>query len=772
MSDEPLPPELEPQLRTTLAAPAPDPAFVQALRGQLASRAAEMKRPARRRLVWQWALTAALAAAAGLYLIGPGQVVTAMRRWLGYLPGVGLVDTQVPLRELTEPSTLTRDGITVSVLQAVLDSEKTVLGLRVDGIPPAAFPRSEGAPACFESPRLRLPDGGVLNITGGGGQGWGAGYEHRLTYAAVPAGVETAVLEIPCLQDTAPGAAPENWALPLHFRPATMLPTPVIDLAVATATAAATATPSAVNTPALTTATAVPLPAFGVQLTLEQAIPVSDGYVLVGRTAWTDPRLTDLSPQITAAQDAGGHVIPIEPAYLGDLGIDNPAPNQWGYKLYGQIFAGPVTLRADRVGVTLRDPVRLTFDPGTAPAFGQTWAVSQTVDVLGYTVEIQTARFIRQGDLHGFEFTLRTDPALNGLDFGVALGAGGGSTSDGAGRIMAYALRDGVIAGPLTLSASTARVAGTWSVTWTPPAKTQTGVEPTPVPQACLTLEKLQQALAQPGPLPAEAAGRLIAYGRIVEDGQPPSPENYGVFIFDLQSNAKKMLGTGVWPALSPDGQRAAYAGTDGLHVVDLAGGADTMIPNTRPNDYSPRWSPDSTRLAFVRVDDLNLYVIGADGSGLRRLTTDPAYEQLLGWSHDGAHLYFTQPGAEGQRLRILDLASGAITESAWRLGGKGISAALSPDDRQLAFIEPVPGQMGAGLYLAEAGGVERRLLAQLSHWGVSSPVWSPDGRWLLVSVTNTDLFSSRSAPALINLATCQPYALAGIEGEVFGWAP
>ena len=179
-----------------------------------------------------------------------------------------------------------------------------------------------------------------------------------------------------------------------------------------------------------------------------------------------------------------------------------------------------------------------------------------------------------------------------------------------------------------------------------------------------------------------------------------------------------------------------------------------------------------SACLAFGGVDDLNLYVIGADGSGLRRLTTDTAYEQLLGWSHDGAHLYFTQPGAEGQRLRILDLASGAITESAWRLGGKGISAALSPDDRQLAFIEPVPGQMGAGLYLAEAGGVERRLLAQLSHWGVSSPVWSPDGRWLLVSVTNTDLFSSRSAPALINLATCQPYALAGIEGEVFGWAP
>jgi hypothetical protein len=69
-------------------------------------------------------------------------------------------------------------------------------------------------------------------------------------------------------------------------------------------------------------------------------------------------------------------------------------------------------------------------------------------------------------------------------------------------------------------------VASTWSVTWTPPAATASAVTPTLVPQTCLTLEKWQQALAQPVPLPAEVAGRLIAYGRIVDDGQPPSPEN------------------------------------------------------------------------------------------------------------------------------------------------------------------------------------------------------------------------------------------------------
>jgi len=33
--------------------------------------------------------------------------------------------------------------------------------------------------------------------------------------------------------------------------------------------------------------------------------------------------------------------------------------------------------------------------------------------------------------------------------------------------------------------------------------------------------------------------GRLIAYGRIIEDGERLSPENAGIFVFDLASGQR-----------------------------------------------------------------------------------------------------------------------------------------------------------------------------------------------------------------------------------------
>ena len=39
-------------------------------------------------------------------------------------------------------------------------------------------------------------------------------------YPAIPADVNEAVLVIPCLANTLPGKAPENWELPLRFVPA------------------------------------------------------------------------------------------------------------------------------------------------------------------------------------------------------------------------------------------------------------------------------------------------------------------------------------------------------------------------------------------------------------------------------------------------------------------------------------------------------------------------------------------------------------------------
>ena len=60
---------------------------------------------------------------------------------------------------------------------------------------------------------------------------------------------------------------------------------------------------------------------------------------------------------------------------------------------------------------------------------------------------------------------------------------------------------------------------------------------------------------------------------------------------------------------------------------------------------YSPAWSPDGSRLAFVskRSGDEEIYVAGADGRGVRRLTRSVGPDLSPAWSSDGSRLAFSR---------------------------------------------------------------------------------------------------------------------------------
>lgn len=91
----------------------------------------------------------------------------------------------------------------------------------------------------------------------------------------------------------------------------------------------------------------------------------------------------------------------------------------------------------------------------------------------------------------------------------------------------------------------------------------------------------------------------------------------------------------------SPDGRSIAVPLYDpagpAIGIVDVKNGTVSRI--TGVNSTYPRWSPDGSRIAFLRNYDV--WVIHPDGSGESRLTDD-GYINAISWNHDGTRLAYS----------------------------------------------------------------------------------------------------------------------------------
>jgi dipeptidyl aminopeptidase/acylaminoacyl peptidase/CubicO group peptidase (beta-lactamase class C family) len=243
-------------------------------------------------------------------------------------------------------------------------------------------------------------------------------------------------------------------------------------------------------------------------------------------------------------------------------------------------------------------------------------------------------------------------------------------------------------------------------------------------------------------------------------------------------------------PAISPDGARIVYVlrTADRDHDEDTrslwevaTGGGEARRLTRGTGDVAPAWSPDATRIAFLRAQDgpPQLWLLPAGGGEPERVTTLPLGAGTPVWRPDGAEIAFSAPvdlaaeegeddGAQGRRasapvvadrldhkadgagflrtlrkhVHVLDVATGEVrqvTSGDWHAG----DPAWSPDGGRLAFPaardEDADLTFRSGTYVLDAGDrtAEPRLAG--SGEGMSGTVtWTADGEALLV-VGRTD---------------------------------
>lgn len=184
-------------------------------------------------------------------------------------------------------------------------------------------------------------------------------------------------------------------------------------------------------------------------------------------------------------------------------------------------------------------------------------------------------------------------------------------------------------------------------------------------------------------------------------------------------------------PSFSPDGSRLTFVrlGDGGMPEVWIGPTRFDERLTLRPRRLvagaiTPAWSPDGARIAFASNRDghFRIWTIAPDGTGLTRVTEAGAGDREPTWSPDGRRLGFIRQFEDGEvDLVVRELRDG--TERRLMLPGTEYRPAWSPDGRRIAFATDRHGELE--IYTVTPEGTQPR---RLTHNTVrdQAPVWLP----------------------------------------------
>ena len=210
-------------------------------------------------------------------------------------------------------------------------------------------------------------------------------------------------------------------------------------------------------------------------------------------------------------------------------------------------------------------------------------------------------------------------------------------------------------------------------------------------------------------------------------------------------------------PAWSPDGSKIAFLRGNkpsSLFIMN-ADGTDRTLVQGRISKHRyyffgrPAWSPDGTQIAFGtaarftssngRRWDFKIYLVNADGSGLTRISSGRHQDSWPSWSPDGNQIAFTT------RRGLATMNPDGSNRTMLVRGGSDPD--WSPDGSQITFVRGV-GRTATDVFVVNSDGTGRVRLTDTPDRWEFSPVFSPDGTKIafIDGTARSDIFTMSTA--------------------------
>jgi TolB protein len=147
----------------------------------------------------------------------------------------------------------------------------------------------------------------------------------------------------------------------------------------------------------------------------------------------------------------------------------------------------------------------------------------------------------------------------------------------------------------------------------------------------------------------------------------------------------------------SPDSRQVIFCADDDvrppkkndtkIYSIDVETKQIKTLVSGGVNTY-PSWSPDMKKIAFRKIiGDMNseVFVVNSDGTNLRNITNNPAFDGWPAWSPDGKWIAFASNRESAYQIYIMDENGGNVRLVA-NTEGRATAPRWSPDSKTIYF--------------------------------------------------------------------------------------